>query len=59
MSFLYKRLIKLGEIETKKSEDGKYDFLSFLLEDLKPARIIPSLYWKNNEKLTEVYNKDK
>ena len=59
MSFLYKRLVKLGEIEVKKAEDEKYDFLSFLLKDLKHVRIIPSLHWKSNERFTEVYNKDK
>jgi hypothetical protein len=42
MSFLYKRLTKLGEIAAKKYIEQKYDSLELTLEELNYMRTIPT-----------------
>ena len=42
MSFLYKRLAKLGEIAAKKDIEQKYDFSELSLEELNYIRTIPT-----------------
>lgn len=64
MSFLYKRLVKLGEIAAKKGMEEKYNFpelsLSKLsLEELNYIRTIPTEKRKTDKKLIEIYNKYK
>jgi hypothetical protein len=56
MSFLFKRLAKLGEIAAKKDIEQKYNIPQLSSEELNYVRTIPTDQCTTNEKFIEIYN---